>query len=372
MLTAEPSPLRSLQAGTWFKLICGASYQALPAIRNLAITYALAGADCIDVAADPAVVAAAREGIDIAAKVAHQNQRTFSRPWLMVSMSAGEDPHFRKAWFDASRCPSDCARPCESVCPADAIAESGVVRDRCYGCGRCLPICPLGLIEAQSQPTTVDDIARDVLTQADALEIHTQVGQFDAVKLLWEKLQPYASHLKLISTSCPDGEGFIDYLDQIRELITADTSAASRRRAAVMWQTDGRPMSGDIGKGTTHAAIKLAQKVLASDLEGFVQLAGGTNQYTVDKLRSLNILSQPFNHQFLDRQLTNDKKNGDHTVLKTVAGVAYGSYARHLLMPVLEETLYLEEVPTDLWKAVALAESLVKPLKLSAVSSRVS
>ncbi|MEM6450931.1 MAG: LdpA C-terminal domain-containing domain [Cyanobacteria bacterium P01_D01_bin.105] len=345
MLTAEPSPLQSLQTGTWFKLICGASYQALPAVRNLVIAYSLAGADCIDVAADPAVVAAAMEGMDVAEKVARQAGRDFNRPWLMVSMSAGEDPHFRKAWFDAARCPADCARPCEQVCPADAIDVGGVVRDRCYGCGRCLPICPLGLIEADSQPTTLDDIAREVLTQADALEIHTQVGQLDAVIVLWETLQPYAQHLKLVSTSCPDNEDLIGYLQKIQRLL----STAQNSTTNVMWQTDGRPMSGDIGKGTTHAAIRLAQKVLASDLGGFVQLAGGTNQYTVDKLRSLNLL----------QQYSNRNNDGD----RTVTGVAYGSYARHLLMPVLSETLYLEEVPVDLWKAVALAESLVTSLK---------
>lgn len=347
MPTTEPSPLRSLQTGTWFKLICGASYQALPAIRNLAIAYSLAGADCIDVAADVAVIAAAREGIAVAETIGRQEKRMFSRPWLMVSMSAGEDPHFRKAWFDADKCPASCTRPCESVCPADAIDRQGVVRDRCYGCGRCLPICPLGLIKTQSQPTTVDTIAHDVLSQVDALEIHTQVGQLDAVKSLWQTLQPYTHHLKLVSISCPDGDGFINYLKQIRALIKATQSID----ASVMWQTDGRPMSGDIGKGTTHAAIKLAQKVLASDLEGFVQLAGGTNQYTAGKLRSLNLLPQNSN-------LSN---GGD----RTVTGVAYGSYARHALMPVLGETLYLEEVSADLWKAVALAESLVQSLKPS-------
>jgi len=269
----------------------------------------------------------------------------------MVSMSAGEDPHFRKAWFDANRCPADCSRPCEQVCPANAIDASGVVRDRCYGCGRCLPICPLGLIEAQSQPTTLDDIAQGVLAQADALEIHTQVGQFAAINALWQTLQPHTQHLKLISTSCPDGSGLVEYLSRIRALITATQSNATN----VMWQTDGRPMSGDIGKGTTHAAVRLAQKVLDSDLDGYVQLAGGTNQYTVDKLRSLNLLPHPSNIRL------NLSNGGD----RNVTGIAYGSYARHVLMPVLGETLYLEETPVDLWKAVGLAESLVKPLKPS-------
>lgn len=36
------------------------SKQDLPAVRNLALVYTLAGADCIDVAADEAVIEAAR------------------------------------------------------------------------------------------------------------------------------------------------------------------------------------------------------------------------------------------------------------------------------------------------------------------------
>ena len=56
------TPDRQLDRGQWVKLICGASYQDLPAIRNLVLVYTLAGVDCVDLAADPAVVAAAQGG----------------------------------------------------------------------------------------------------------------------------------------------------------------------------------------------------------------------------------------------------------------------------------------------------------------------
>ena len=96
-----PSPLNSLARGTWFKLICGASFGHLPAIHNLAIAYTLAGADCIDVAADLAVITAAKDGMRIAQKVARLSQNwedpTMELPWLMVSLNDGGDPHFRKA-----------------------------------------------------------------------------------------------------------------------------------------------------------------------------------------------------------------------------------------------------------------------------------
>ncbi|MEO1792332.1 MAG: LdpA C-terminal domain-containing domain [Cyanobacteria bacterium J06629_19] len=333
--------------------MCGASYQFLPTVRNLALAYALAGADCIDVAADLAVVAAAKEGLAVAetcaGSFAQHKENGYHRPLLMVSMSAGEDPHFRKAWFDPARCPADCPRPCERVCPAVAIDEIGVVRDRCYGCGRCLPICPLGLIEAQSIPTTLDVIAQSILTQVDALEIHTHVGQLESFEHLWRTINPWMGHLQLISVSCPDSDGLIDYLRSLQRVMKLPSQSAG---PALIWQTDGRPMSGDIGKGTTHQAVRLAQKVLSAGLPGYVQLAGGTNEHTVPKLFERGLLHRP-----------NVDSTGALAASGAVSGIAYGSFARRLLMTALEQNYYLEEVPQALQEAVALAKSLVLPLK---------
>ena len=139
----QSNPLHSLKEGSWFKLICGASYQHLPAIRSLALAYSLAGADCIDVAADLAVITAAQEGINAARKQLQCESVSDSLPWLMVSINDGSDPHFRKAKFDVTQCPTDCPQPCANVCPADAINLNleGVIDSLCYGCGRCEPIC---------------------------------------------------------------------------------------------------------------------------------------------------------------------------------------------------------------------------------------
>lgn len=356
-------PLQSLREGDWFKLICGASFQNLPAIRSLTLSYALAGADCIDVAADPAVIFAAHEALQVAGDFADEARSCGLRPgspWLMVSLNDGEDPHFRKAEFDPTLCPSDCPRPCESICPAQAIAFnpdgfSGVITDRCYGCGRCLPICPIELISTRSHRLTPAAIAPLVLTGVDAVEIHTQVGRLEDFAKLWEAIAPQLPNLKLIAISCPDGEGLIDYLKAIYDLI-------SPLPCALIWQTDGRPMSGDIGDGATRAAVKLGQKVLAADLPGYVQLAGGTNSHTVEKLRMQGLLRG--------------------TRKRAIAGIAYGSYARALLSPVLDRlegksrhppTLpiqqpihsspCLEDYPDLLWECVHLAHTLVSPLK---------
>jgi Fe-S-cluster-containing hydrogenase component 2 len=350
-------PLNSLARGTWFKLICGASFGHLPAIRNLAIAYTLAGADCIDVAADVAVIAAARDGINAAHTLAptakDRGYPVMDLPWLMVSLNDGIDPHFRTAGFDVTQCPSDCPRPCERICPADAIAftnlQQGVIESRCYGCGRCVPICPLGLISTIDRPATPGSIIPALTAgKIDAIEIHTQSGHLDDFQRLWAILAPVADNLKLLAISCPDSSELIPYLRSIHATIAA-TYHPQPLPFTLLWQTDGRPMSGDIGAGTTHAAIKLGEKVLAARLPGYVQLAGGTNHYTVPKLRERRLLSPA----------------GDR-----INGVAYGSYARVLLSSILDRLdtattnpHKLEAHPELLWSAVAMARELVGQLK---------
>ncbi len=343
------NPLRSLQAAQWFKLICGASFQDLPAIRSLTIAYALAGADCIDVSANQAVVNAARSGLNAATElVATARQRGYrptAQPWLMVSVNDGADPHFRKAVFDPAHCPADCPRPCVGICPAEAIAfneqRAGVLTERCYGCGRCLPICPLHLIVEDSYLSTPAAVLELLETPAiQAIEIHTQPDHQQEFQQLWQQLHPALSSLQLVSISSPAG---LEHRWAIAKLLqTLDP------QPTIIWQTDGRPMSGDIGIGTTHAAIALGQKVAAAKLPGYIQLAGGTNHYTVAKLRELNLLNPVQNDDCL------------------VSGVAYGSYARVLLAPILEQlddTERLENRPELLWSAVALAHSLVGQIK---------
>lgn len=381
-------PLLSLREGHWFKLICGASFQHLPAVRNLTLAYTLAGADCIDIAADPAVIAAATEALRVAESLGIEaKQRGFGfqgSPLLMVSLNDGEDPHFRKAEFNPTECPSDCWRPCESICPAEAIAFngsgdsfSGVIDQRCYGCGRCIPVCPHHLIFARSYVSAPQAIAPLVLQSGvGALEIHTQIGRITDFRRLWQALDPWIDQLQLLAISCPDGEGLIDYLRSLYELMAP-------LPCPLIWQTDGRPMSGDIGAGTTHAAVKLGQKVLSAGLPGYVQLAGGTNGYTIAKLKAVGLLNSGTGN--------GKRKNPMTSSSPYIAGVAYGSYARVLLSSILEplettdmssanskgsnplpQSVRLEDQPELLWKAVAIAHSLIAQLKSPSLSSTVS
>jgi Fe-S-cluster-containing hydrogenase component 2 len=386
-------PLQSLKQGHWFKLICGASFQHLPAVRSLTLAYTLAGADCIDVAADPAVIAAAQAGLQAAQYLAEDAQKrgfgyNGKLPFLMVSLNDGEDPHFRKAEFNSTNCPPDCPRPCQRICPAQAIVFnsikedfSGVIAEKCYGCGRCIPICPYNIIYTTSYMSTPGAIAPLVMsTGVDAVEIHTKVGRLAEFEQLWQAISPWVDQLKVIAISCPDGEGMTDYLKALYDLITP-------LKSTLIWQTDGRPMSGDIGDGTTIAAVKLAEKVLAAKLPGYVQLAGGTNSYTVAKLKAMGLLKRAGHGDTGTRGHgdTGTRGHGDDSFTasprlpisaSSIAGVAYGSYARVLLSPILEQlenkevsnttvkaTVRLEEDEVLLWQAVELAHSLVSQIK---------
>ncbi|MGC1393278.1 MAG: LdpA C-terminal domain-containing domain, partial [Coleofasciculaceae cyanobacterium] len=109
------------------------------------------------------------------------------------------------------------------------------------------------------------------------------------------------------------------------------------------------------------------QKVQSANLPGYVQLAGGTNDHTVAKLKSVGLF----------RSNTHEYATANQAY---IAGVAYGSYARVLLAPILDELEkinghvetsessqaafgQLEATPELLWQAVRSAASLVSQLK---------
>ena len=350
-LQYSSSYLQSLESGTWVKFISGASNQDVPLVRNLCYIYTIAGVDCIDLSADEAVIAAANNGIDAALLFLDSSSSISKRPLLMISVNDDEDPHFRKASFNPAHCPSSCPRPCEKVCPAWAIppivspispttssasitasnlppsttSTDGVISNRCYGCGRCIPICPLGLIEAQSyqvDKSTINTFFSGSNRSStpknshriQAIEIHTLAKHEIAFAALWKDIgEAVLTQAKVLAVSFPDmGINTIPYLESLQRIM--ESHPAWRQFQGVqIWQADGRPMSGDIGKGTAHKSSNLATYVLSelqakktmsggggSDGGGtillpngkssclidttsrkhFVQLAGGTNNYS--------------------------------------------------------------------------------------------
>lgn len=322
------------------KWIGGASNQDLTAIEDLAGLYSLVGVHCLDLAADPAVVAAARRGM------AWAEARGAATPWVMVSLSDGADPHFRKAWFDPARCPPGCPRPCERVCPALAIPAlappsgsgappasaavgSGVLEERCYGCGRCLPACPHGLISEREHLLPSAAVAPLLAAlRPDAIELHTRIGRAGAFAARLDQVRAAGIPLRRLAVSCGlevagappaagTGEGSArEHAAASPERLTDELweRFAQVRAAgfAPLWQLDGRPMSGDVGAGTARAAVRLLRRVAGRLPPGPVQLAGGTNDRTLPLVETL-----------------------ERSARGMVAGVAFGSVARARLQGLL-------------------------------------
>lgn len=338
-----------LDEGTWVKVIAGASCEDAAAVRNLAAVYTLAGVDCVDVAADEAVCRAANDGIDAAVEIANDQ---IDRPWLMVSVNDDDDPHFRKASVDARQCPSDCPQPCVRVCPADAVvttSQSGgvhILDAKCYGCGRCLPACPHGLIDAVQYRRSAAETARLIRSgAADALEIHTSGAEGGAaMQRLWDDLSRADGEttplpLRLLAVSLPGSA--LPLLAQLDASLTGDASIPVADATHRLWQLDGRPMTGDVGHGVAHDAVSLARRAtLGQDViprGHHVQLAGGTNDAT--------------------RRLV-DSHPG---LLARLGGVAFGGYARKAVRDALSSSAAtrIEDDPAALEEAVACARRAV-------------
>ena len=400
--------IRSLKTGSWVKFISGASNQDLPLIRNMCYLYTLAGVDCIDLSADPAVIIAATKGVELAMKQLGLSQE--KRPLIMISVNDDDDPHFRKAVFDKNRCPVTCPRPCEKVCPARAIppltaikdssasdiqnyvagisgtTSAGVIADRCYGCGRCIPICPLGLILTESysvSKSAIIDFFR--AGTVDAIEIHTLQHHENAFAELWDTIgDDVISSAKVLSISFPDmGESTIPYLNTLQSIIQS-CDAWNGFQGVQVWQTDGRPMSGDIGRGTAHKSSNLASFVIdelafhkikqiipvtSDNIIGdtvtlkdsfknglidmhsgqhFIQLAGGTNDYSASTAKKEGLIGRT-----------------------GFGGFAFGGYARRVIGDILHDLEVanpgsnIEDHPIVFSQCLNFATKLVSSVKES-------
>ncbi|MCD7464253.1 hypothetical protein HAX54_052345 [Datura stramonium] len=298
-------------------------------IRNLFSVYTLAGVDCIDCAAEASVVNAVNEGIEAARALV-----PIRRPWVMISVNDdGDIPIFVKL----------------NLIRMIAPGAGGVLAERCYGCGRCLP----------------DDV--------DAIEIHTSGREPAVFKELWTGLGHSTANLKLVAVSFPDlRDSTISAMKAMYSIMEANIQCFN------LWQLDGRPMSGDIGRGATRDAIAFARKLASAGdkPKGFLQLAGGTNAHTIEGLKKEKLFQTITIHEASNYETIPSSSLRSPTAL--IAGVAFGGYARKIVGRILNSVqshhglAHVEDFPEQLLQAIIESLALVGTVKCYNIQKQVT
>lgn len=265
-----------LDAGQFFKIVCGAGNEDPVEVYRLSCVYTLAGALGIDVSANVEVVKACVRGIDKALEIAPALSRIVDmRPFITVSVGLKGDPHIRKARIITERC-IDCG-VCIENCEQLSIETnpSRVVPERCIGCGRCDEVCDADAIDFYSQKVDFQVVLPECLAAgAENLELHAIIVDNQAVLGDWQLLSEILPD-QFISM-CLD-RSHLSNLDLIQRIQQAKDIAGER----FIVQADGVPMSGGSDDfNTTLQAVACADIVQQSGISVKILLSGGTNSMT--------------------------------------------------------------------------------------------
>lgn len=267
--------LRALSERRFFKLIGGGSLTEADRLLSIAQAYSLAGADCVDIAPDIAVV-------EVIAGMLERLPGT--PPVLMVSLPLDPDPHFRKIDLDEPNC-IQCGA-CLPVCPTEAISlnqQLEIAQALCYGCGRCVPTCPTEALHLL--PFQVEAQLAAVLRHpgVEAVEIHSHYVDPYMLQSLFERWGCLLTD-KLISLCFRPGA--IPEA-QIMAFYQVATDAC---KLPVMLQIDGAPMSGnedpEASRPALEAAVRVAEMFQRHGLpKPPITISGGINRHTATWLR---------------------------------------------------------------------------------------
>ncbi|MFA6048906.1 MAG: ferredoxin family protein [Candidatus Micrarchaeia archaeon] len=271
--------MSALDKRDFVKIICAAGNEDPLVVHNISMLYAAAGADCIDVAANPKIVEAAKKGIEKGLAMAGRNETARQPPMLCVSVGLEGDQHVRKARV------TELGKNCielTRVCPSRAITggKDGepvrVITESCIGCGKCEAVKE-GAIEFYSPKHDLGAILPECKAAgADMFELHANSGTDEEVLTAWNA----------INAITPDG--FISIClgrgrlsdQQLTERV-GKVQAISGKRTMV--QADGVPMTGlsDSVNGTLQA-VATGDIVLKMKNPPIVILSGGTNDKTAE------------------------------------------------------------------------------------------
>jgi hypothetical protein len=220
-------------------------------------------------------------------------------------------------------------------------------------------VCPLGLIDTESFVVGHEAI-KHLFTSglAQALEIHTQSGHEPYFRTLWQSIGiDVLKHASILAISFPEnGTNTLSFLENLQTEIST-SEEYDQFTGFQIFQTDGRPMSGDIGKGTARAACEMGNRLLTSATSNnafsinngqrqFVQLAGGTNDYSIVVAKEIGLIDKP-----------------------GFGGFAFGGYARKKVGSILRDLedeypgAKIEDHPAALQTCLDFALSLVRPIK---------
>ena len=336
----------ALEGKRFLKLICGASNTDNGQIERLVLVYSLAGVNVIDVAADYDVVCAVKKGIGRAKELFLKEEKFFpyfNEPLLMVSLNAGHDDHFRKVVFDKDKCCS-CFK-CISVCTSSAFNKIGGVlkfdKNSCFGCGKCCQVCDF---KALSMGENAIGTSLSILKDSDiqAVEIHTGKNSVDEIKTFVEEIKNFANesfgvvnNVKLFSFSISSA------LFNKAELIDYASSLTRLSDKKIIIQIDGESMSATNSTSSSLQALAAANILINSNINAYIQLAGGVNHLTFKYANLFNL---------------------------EVSGLGYGTFARKILLPYIDgsnDEEFLDYLP----KCVNIAMSLVKDTRNSLKNS---
>jgi len=323
----------SLKERDFVKIICAAGTEDPKIVRNIALIYTLAGADCIDIAANPSIVKAACEGREAAIKIAEKMGVPVPKPPLFcISFGIEGDQHVRKArvteigknLFSLTK-----------VCPTGAIVGGTngepvrVIEPLCIGAGKCA-LVRQGAIEFYTLKRNLPELLPLCKAEgADMFELHSNAGVDEEIVATWKlmnSINPDGFISMCIGRSYKSNKEVLERIEKIR--------AISGERTII--QTDGNPMTGEsesINSGLQ--AVAMGDLVRKMKNPPFVILSGGTNMKTVQLAKVAGVL---------------------------INGISFGSYARKIVYKYITmEGLLAKE--TELKEAVIIASEFVSKVK---------